>query len=153
SDPALKAIAADTMHEPMPLGVSKVRPETCLAISATVFKHTKFPNAAKEYIRFMMEAEQYGPWLEGCLGYWCQPLKAYSSMKFWQQDPKLTAYATSMDTPYYHGYKGPISAAAAAVLNNYTLVDMFASVVTGNTTPQEAAKLAARQAERYYKTA
>jgi hypothetical protein len=28
---------------------------------------------------------------------------------------------------------------------------MFASVVTGNATPQSAAKQAARQAERYYK--
>jgi hypothetical protein len=30
---------------------------------------------------------------------------------------------------------------------------MFASVVTGNATPEAAAKLAAKQAERYYKTA
>lgn len=152
-DPAVQAVALDTMHEPMPLGVSKVKPQTSLTLSATVFKHTKFPNAAKDYIRFMMEREQYAPWLEGCLGYWCQPLKAYSKMKFWTADPKLTAYADTMDTPYYEGYKGPISAASAAVVANYTMVDMFASVVSGNATPQAAAKLAAKQAERYYKNA
>jgi multiple sugar transport system substrate-binding protein len=58
-----------------------------------------------------------------------------------------------MDTPYYDGYKGPISASSAAVIANYTVVDMFASVVTGNATPEGAAKQAAKAAERYYKRA
>jgi multiple sugar transport system substrate-binding protein len=58
-----------------------------------------------------------------------------------------------MDTQYYDGYKGPISPASSAVAANYTVVDMFASVATGNATPEEAAKLAAKQAQRYYKTA
>ena len=39
-------------------------------LNAMVFKHTKFPNAAKDYLRFMMEAPQYDPWLTACLGYW-----------------------------------------------------------------------------------
>ena len=42
---------------------------------------------------------------------------------------------------------------SSAVAANYTVVDMFASVVTGNATPEAAAKMAAKQAERYYKTA
>ncbi len=58
-----------------------------------------------------------------------------------------------MDTQYYDGYKGPITPASSAVAANYTTVDMFASVVTGNSTPEAAAKMAAKQAERYYKTA
>ena len=57
-----------------------------------VFKHSKYPNAAKEYLRFMMEADQYGLWLSECIGYWCQSLKAYSQMKFWTDDPKLLPY-------------------------------------------------------------
>ena len=47
-------------------------------VNAMLFKHSKYPNAAKEYIRFMMEKAQYGPWLANCLGYWSEPLKAYS---------------------------------------------------------------------------
>jgi hypothetical protein len=39
------------------------------------------------------------------------------------------------------------------VTANYTIVDMFASVVTGSTTPDAAAKQAARAAERYYRKA
>ena len=50
------------------------------------------------------------------------------------------------------GYKGPITPASSAVAANYTIVDMFASVATGNATPEAAAKMAAKQAERYYKS-
>jgi len=152
-DPKLQAMAADTYHQDAPYGFSKRRPESAAPMNAMLFKHSKYPNAAKEYLRFMMEADQYGPWLSSCYGYWCQSLKAYSHMKFWTEDPKLLPYASAMDTQFYDGYKGPISAASAAVIANYTVVDMFASVVTGNATPEAAAKAAARAAERYYKNA
>jgi multiple sugar transport system substrate-binding protein len=152
-DPAQQAIAADTGHKLQPRGVSKTNVQSATPLNAMVFTHTKYPNAAKDYIRFMMEKEQYGPWLANCIGYWSEPLKAYAKMKFWTDDPKLGPYAGAMDTIYYDGYKGPITPASSAVAANYTVVDMFASVVTGNATPEAAAKLAAKQAERYYKTA
>ena len=152
-DPAQQAIAADTNHKLQPRGVSKTNVQSATPLNAMVFTHTKYPNAAKDYIRFMMEKEQYGPWLSNCIGYWSEPLAAYSKMKFWSADPKLEPYAGAMDTQYYDGYKGPITPASSAVAANYTIVDMFASVVTGNATPEAAAKLPAKQAERYYKTA
>jgi multiple sugar transport system substrate-binding protein len=151
-DPAVQAIAADTQHKLQPRGVSKTNVQSATPLNAMVFKHTKYPNAAKDYIRFMMEKEQYGPWLSNCIGYWSEPLKAYSKMKFWTDDPKLAPYAGAMDTQYYDGYKGPITPASSAVAANYTIVDMFASVATGNATPEAAAKMAAKQAERYYKS-
>jgi multiple sugar transport system substrate-binding protein len=151
-DPALQAIAADTYHQTIPKGLAPRPPILATPMNAMVFNHTKYPNAAKDYIRFMMEADQYGPWLSNCIGYWSQPLKAYASMKFWTQDPKLQPYIGAMDTPYYDGYKGPVTPASSAVTANYTIVDMFASVVTGNATPESAVKRAAQQAARYYKS-
>ncbi len=149
-DPNLQAMAKDTMHQAVPQGLAKRSPMTAGPMQAMLFKHSKYPNAAKEYVRFMMEAPQYGPWLANCLGYWSEPLKSYAKMKFWTDDPKLAPYANAMDTIYYDGYAGPVSAAASAVVANYTVVDMFAAVATGNSTPEAAAKSAARQAERYY---
>ncbi|HEY6433516.1 MAG TPA: extracellular solute-binding protein [Acetobacteraceae bacterium] len=151
-DPAVQAIAADTEHKLQPRGVSTTNVQSATPLNAMVFKHTKYPNAAKDYIRFMMEKEQYGPWLSNCIGYWSEPLKAYAKMKFWTQDPKLAPFAEAMDSKYYDGFKGPITPASSAVAANYTIVDMFASVVSGNATPEGAAKLAAKQAERYYKS-
>ena len=114
-DPAVQAIAADTAHKLQPRGVSKTNVQSATPLNAMVFKHTKYPNAAKDYVRFMMEKEQYGPWLSNCIGYWSEPLRAYSKMKFWTDDPKLAPYAGAMDTQYYDGYKGPITPASSAV--------------------------------------
>jgi len=150
-DPKLQAIAADIAHQTSPFGVSKTPPQSATVLNAMVFGHTKYPNAAKDYIRFMMEAEQYGPWLSECLGYWSQSLKSYGKMKFWDSDPNLVPFRIGLDTGYYDGYKGPVTPASSAVSANYTVVDMFASVVTGNATPEAAAKQAAKAAERYYK--
>ncbi len=152
SDPKLQAMAQDTDHQTVPFGLAKRAPQSALVVNAMLFKHSKFPNAAKEYLRFMMEAPQYGPWLSNCLGYWSNPLAAYSKMKFWSENPKLKPFTAAMDTSYYDGYAGPINAASTAVIANYTVVDMFASVATGNATPASAAKQAARQADRYYRS-
>jgi multiple sugar transport system substrate-binding protein len=150
-DPKLNQIALDTQHQLLPKGLASRSPMSATPMNAMVFKHTRYPNAAKDYLRFMMEADQYGPWLSNCIGYWSNSLKAFSRMKFWSDDPKLAPYAAGMDTPYYDGYKGPVTPASSAVTANYTVVDMFASVVTGNATPEDAARRAAQQAQRYYK--
>lgn len=152
-DPKVQAIAADTNHQSVPKGLSTRSPQNTAPMNAMVFRHTKYPNAAKEYLRFMMEADQYGPWLSNCLGYWSNSLRAYSKMAFWTKDKQLAPFAGAMDSVFYDGYSGPISAASSTVVANYTIVDMFASVATGNATPEAAAKQAAKQAERYYKNA
>ena len=85
------------------------------------------------------------------MGYWAQPLKSYAKMKFWDTDPNFAPFRIGLDTGYYDGYKGPVTPASSAVSANYTVVDMFASVVSGNATPEAAAKQAAKAAERYYK--
>jgi multiple sugar transport system substrate-binding protein len=72
-------------------------------------------------------------------------------MKFWDENPRIKAYQAGMDTTFYEGYRGPITPASSAVSANYTVVDMFASVASGASSPEAAAKLAARQAARYYK--
>jgi multiple sugar transport system substrate-binding protein len=152
-DPKQQAVAADVGHQTMPFGVSKTPPQSATTLNAMVFNHSKYPNAAKDYIRFMMEAEQYGPWLSNCLGYWSQSLKSYAKMGFWTADPALAPFRIGLDTGYYDGYRGPVTASSSAVTANYTVVDMFAAVVTGNSTPEAAAKQAAKAAQRYYKGA
>ena len=150
-EPAQNAVAADMDHASMPFGVATAPPEQCLVLNAMVFKHTRFPNAAKEYLRFMMEAPQFDPWLTGCLGYWSQPLKAYAGSAVWDSDPKLNVFRNAMDTPFHDGYAGPINAAAGSVLGDWILVDMFARVVTGETSAEDSIKQAMKGARRYYK--
>ncbi len=151
NNPRTASIAEDVYHAPMPTGLAKSRPETATVINAMVFKHTKYPNAAKEYIRFMMESDQYDPWLTATTGYWAHSLKAYNESAVWKSDPKLIAYRDGCAMEFYSGYKGPINAASGAVLADYVNVQMFAAVSSDQATPEEAVAEAERRAKRIYK--
>jgi multiple sugar transport system substrate-binding protein len=151
-DPAKAAVAADTEHARMPFGPVGKNAETALILNAMVFKHTKYPNAAKQFLTFMMEQPQYEPWLTGCIGYWAQPLKAYAEADVWKSDPKVLAYRDTCAGSFWNGYKGPITAASGAVTADYVNVQMFAAVSVGQATPEEAVKEAERRAMRYYKS-
>jgi len=150
-DPAMAAIAADTNHEPPPTGVFGKPPQSALILNAMVLKHTKYPNAAKEFLRFMMEHPQYEKWLTGTAGYWAQPLKAYGECDVWKGDPKIAAYRDTCANPCWNGYKGPISSASGAATADYILVQMFAAAASGSATPEAAMLDAERRAKRYYK--
>jgi multiple sugar transport system substrate-binding protein len=151
SDPKIAALATDINHARMPIGPVGHSTEVALAINAMAFKHTKYPNAAKAYLQFMMEAPQYDHWLTDSFGYWAQPLKAYADSDVWKQDPKIAAYKDTMQDSLWLGYKGPINEASGAVVADYVMVDMVAAVNSGDSTPEEAAKEAERRAKRYYK--
>ncbi|MGL5736406.1 MAG: ABC transporter substrate-binding protein [Beijerinckiaceae bacterium] len=150
-DQKIKDLAADIEHAPMPIGPVGRGTETALVVNSMIFKHTKFPNAARAYLTFMMESEQYDKWLTASNGYWAHPLAAYENSAVWGSDPKIAAYKNTMKNSLWYGYKGPISEASAAVVADYVVVDMYASVCTGAATPEAAAAEAARRASRYYK--
>lgn len=151
NDPATAAIAADTDHAPRPKGVGASPPDAATVLNAMVFRHTRFPNAAKQYIRYMMEAEQYNRWLTGCLGYWSHPLQAYSQSAVWDSDPKIAIYRNGMNNQFWSGYKAPITQASGTVAAEYILVQMYASVAAGQATPEAAMRDAERRAARYYR--
>ena len=151
NDPKTKPIADDTYHAPLMSGIVGKPAQTALVLNAMLFKHSKYQNAAKAYLTFMMEAEQYDPWLTGCLGYWAHPLKAYDKSKVWESDPKIAVYRNTMNAAFWSGYKGPITQAAGTVAADYVLVQMFASVASGQATPEAAIKEAERRTKRYYR--
>ncbi|KRQ01983.1 ABC transporter substrate-binding protein [Bradyrhizobium sp. DASA03076] len=151
NDPATKAIADDSEHQPLPKGVAKISPMSGLTLNAMVFKHSQYPNAAKAFLQFMLEKDQYEPWLNANSGYWAQPLAAYADAAVWSGDPKVAIFKDTMKSTYYNGYNGPISTATGAVNADYVLVQMFASVATGAATPEAAAAEAEQRCKRYFR--
>ncbi len=150
-DPQIAKIGQDMDHAHMPVGpVGKVM-EGALAINAMIFKHSKYPNAAKAYLAYMMEAPQYDKWLTGSFGYWGQPLKAYEGSEVWNGDPKIKLYKDTMANGVYYAYPGSISEQSGAVMADYVMVDMVAAASTGASTPEDAAKEAERRAKRYFR--
>ena len=109
------------------------------------------PNAAKAFVAFMMEKEQYEPWQQAAIGYVTHPLKAYDSNPIWTADPKHTPYRDCVAKMTPHSYAGPLGYASAAAMADFIIVNMVAEAASGAKTPKEAAERAAARANRYYK--
>jgi len=149
-DAALRAIAADTHHAHLPIGPVNRPTEMPGFIAAWVFKHTKYPNAAREYLRFMLEREQYEPWLKTSLAQYTQTLKAYESNPLWDEDAKYVPFRDGPKLSLDTGYAGKLGAAASACREDLIIVNMVAEAASGQATPQAAAARAEQRARRYY---
>jgi multiple sugar transport system substrate-binding protein len=149
-DDAQLAIAKDMDHANFPIGPVGRPTEQHLMLQAYAFKYTKYPNAVKEYLRFMWEKDQYMPWQAASNGYVTQPLRAYESNPIWTADPKNTPFRNVLRNALDNGYAGTLGVASAAVMGDFVLVDMVAEAATGNQSPKEAAARAAERAKRYY---
>jgi multiple sugar transport system substrate-binding protein len=151
TDPKVKEMAADIQHANFPIGPVGVPTEFNLFFNQMIMKYTKYPKAAKEFVRFMMETEQYSPWMQASIGYIAHPLKAYESHPIWTVDPKHTPYRDTMKVMRPLGYAGKMGYASAGCIADFINLDMVAEAASGSKTPKEAAERAQKRAERYYK--
>jgi multiple sugar transport system substrate-binding protein len=152
TDPALKSIAADMRHAHFPVGPVGRPTELSPFAPAWVFNYTRYPNAAREYLRFMLERERYEPWLHAAQGYFAQTLRAYESDPIWTEDPRNTPFRDGPGMTLHPGYAGKEGAASAAAVADFIVVNMVAEAATGKASPQAAAARAEGRARRYYKS-
>jgi multiple sugar transport system substrate-binding protein len=150
-DPNIQKLAPDINHAEYPVGPAGVGTAFHLFLNQMIFKYTKYPKAAKEFIRFMMEEEQYGPWMQASIGYVAHPLAAYAKNPIWTVDPKHTPYRDVVKNMRPAGYAGKLGYASAGALADFIIVDMVAEAASGGKSPKEAAERAQKRAERYYK--
>ena len=151
TDPKVKEMAADINHASFPVGPIGTPTESHLFFNQMIFKYTKYPQAAKAFLQFMMEKEQFEPWLGGAGGYIAQPLRAYESAPVWTADPKNTVYRDGVKNMRPAGYAGKLGYASAGAGADFIVVNMVAEAVSGSKTPKEAMERAQKRAERYYK--
>ena len=150
-DPKVKEMAADINHASFPIGPVGVPTESHLFFNQMVMKYTKYPQAAKEFLRFMMEWEQFDPWLSAAGGYIAQPLAGYEKSAVWTVDPKNTPYRDSVKHMRPTGYAGKLGYASAGAGADFIVANMVAEAASGQKTPKEAAERAQKRAERYYR--
>jgi len=150
-DPKINALVADINHSTYPVGPSGSGAAFHLFLNQMIFKYSKYPKAAKEFIRFMMEEEQYGKWMQAGIGYVAHPLAAYSKNPIWTVDPKHMPYRDAVKELRPAGYDGRLGYASAGALADFIIVDMVAAAASGEKSPKDAAAAAQKRAERYYK--
>jgi multiple sugar transport system substrate-binding protein len=150
-DQNMQAIARDMNHAVFPIGPVGHQTMSALFFTCVVFKYTKYPNAAKEYLRLMMEQEQYEAWQKASIGFVTQPLTFYERNPVWTVDPKYTPFKYSCKNMLPNGYAGTLGTASAGCMADFIVVNMVAQAATGSMSVKEAMVSAEKRAKRYYR--
>ena len=150
-DPKVKEMAADINHANMPIGPVGKPTEFQLFFNQMIFKYTKYPKAAKEFLRFMMEAEQIDPWVQAAIGYVTPALRHYEKNPIWTFGSEAHAVPRHDEEHAAVGLcrqDGLCIGRRAGGLHRRQHVRRGG---IGIAAPQEAAERAQKRAERYYK--
>ena len=147
----MKDLADDTYHALWPVGPVGHPTELQLAVPILAFNFTKYPNAAKAFIAFMLEKEQFETWLSGARGYLTHTLNAYDSAPVWTADPKNAVFAQASKRALPASGIGTPGEKAATAIADFIVVDMFANYCTGTKDAKSAIADAERQLKRIYR--
>lgn len=150
-DPTLKTIAEDMDHAYWPVGPIGTPTELHLMFPLLAMSHTKYPQACKALLAYMMEAENFNPWIEAAGGYLSPGLAAYKENPVWTADPKRTLFRDVAWRSRTAGGLGSVGEKAASAISDFVLLDMFASYCIGREDAKGAMKIAERQLQRIYR--
>ena len=152
NDPTKKDIADDMDHAYFPVGPVGKPTELHLMFPILGMNYTKYPQATKALIAYMLEAEQFNTWMQAAKGYLSHCLTAYDANPVWTEDPKRTVYRDVAKRSLTAGGLGSVGEKAATAIADFVVLDMFANVCTGREDPKSAMKMAERQAQRIYRS-
>jgi multiple sugar transport system substrate-binding protein len=142
----------DIDHAYWPIGPIGKPTEFHVAYPIMIMKYSKFPQACKAFIAFMMEAAQLDTWVEKSVGYLTPGLRYYEKNPIWTADPKLTVFRDVAERTLTAGGLGSVGEKAAAALADFVVLDMFANYCTGRDDLKGSMASAERQAKRIYRS-
>ncbi|MHC2620034.1 multiple sugar transport system substrate-binding protein [Bradyrhizobium huanghuaihaiense] len=151
TDATKKELTEDTYHALWPVGPVGKPTELQLALPILAFNFTKYPNASKAFVAFMLEKENYEKWLDGAQGYLTQTLNAYESAPIWTADPKNAVFSQASKRTLPAAGIGTVGEKAATAIADFIVVDMFANYCTGAKDAKGAMAEAERQLKRIYR--
>jgi multiple sugar transport system substrate-binding protein len=150
-DATKKHVAEDMDHAYFPVGPVGKATELHLMYPVLAMSHTKYPQACKALMAFMLEADNFNPWINSAQGYLTHCLNAYDANPVWTADPKRTVYRDVAKRSLTAGGLGSVGEKAASAIADFVLLDMFAAYATGREDAKGAIKIAERQLQRIYR--
>jgi multiple sugar transport system substrate-binding protein len=151
NDPSKKDIAEDMDHAYWPSGPVGKPTEFHPPFPLSAMSYTKYPQACKALMAFMLEADQFNKWLEAAQAYLTHGLNAYDANPVWTSDPKLALFRDAAKRTLTIGGLGSVGEKAATALSEFVLVDMFASYCIGREDAKGAIRTAERRLQRIYR--
>jgi multiple sugar transport system substrate-binding protein len=143
-------IAADMGHALWPVGPAGRQTSFDPCYSAVGMAYTKYPQAVKALLEFMFQPDVYNAYLQKCGGFASAPLLGFTNNPVWK-DPMVAALRDTSSNTMTAGHQGPVDSRAAAALADFVVVDMFATVCTGQSDVKSAIRAAERKAARIYR--
>jgi multiple sugar transport system substrate-binding protein len=150
-DPSLKAIADDMDHALWPVGPVGKPTEFHAMYPLLAMSYTKYPQACKALMAYMLEADQFNKWLDASQGYLTHSLNAYDANPVWKTDPKRAIFGEAGKRTLTAGGLGSVGEKAATAIADFLVLDMFANYCTGREDVKGAIPVAERQARRIYR--
>jgi multiple sugar transport system substrate-binding protein len=142
-------IAADTHHMLIPRG-SAGRFYWLETRTWAILKNSKNVAAAKEFLKWWFQDEQFVEWWRLQEGYHLQPVKKLATHPMWTQDPKMAPFKEQPKYGLNTGYAGPPNEKAALAWSKYIVVDTFARAVQSGDA-KAAVEWGAEQLKRAYR--
>ncbi|MDO9414131.1 MAG: ABC transporter substrate-binding protein [Pseudolabrys sp.] len=150
-DATKKDIAEDMNHSFWPVGPVGKPTELHLMYPVLGMTYTKFPQATKALMAFMLEAENFNPWIESAQGYLTHCLNTYDANPVWTADPKRLPYREAAKRSLTAGGLGSVGEKAATAIADFVVLDMFANYCLGREDTKGAIAVAERQLKRIYR--
>jgi multiple sugar transport system substrate-binding protein len=125
---------------------------TILPFTHAIANYSKQKDAAKDFIRFLMQKETYEKYILVQKGYGLGATPDWENHPFWQEDPAVEPYRLNAKNGRHFGWPGPYGRQAAEVQAKYIIVDLFARVSRGDA-PKESIAQAEKELQQVYKSA
>jgi multiple sugar transport system substrate-binding protein len=146
-----KDVAEDMNHAYFPVGPVGKATELHLMYPILAMTYTKYPQACKALIAYMLAADNFNPWIQSAKGYLTHCLNEYDKNPVWTADPKTTPYRDVAKRSLTAGGLGSVGEKAATAIADFVVLDMFANYATGREDAKGAIAIAERQLKRIYR--
>jgi multiple sugar transport system substrate-binding protein len=121
-------IAADMQHMHIPKGPAG-RFYQLGTRTMGILKNSQNVPAAREFLKWWFQDEQYDTWWRLQEGYHLQHVKRLANDAMWFKDPKVTVFREEPRYGVPIGYPGPPNEKASLSWSKYIVVDVFARAV------------------------
>jgi multiple sugar transport system substrate-binding protein len=107
-----------------------------IILSFGIPTYSKNAEQAEHYIEYLLDKEQFSPWLAQGAAMHGGVLSAYDDDPFWDSDPRIKGFKDIGKYIQLPGYSGPPSRASAEVQSKFIIVDMFVKAIQGTPTKE-----------------
>lgn len=138
----------DILHAPLPSG-PKGHFNSHLYHSHVIPSYSKNQAQAKAFLKWFNTPVNYEKWFVTFKGFNTPPTAMWESHKMWDEDPVMAPFKNAGKTSKLPGFKGEPNEKAAEVLSKYTIINMFAASIKGQS-PEAAVKAAEDELKKIY---